>query len=76
MADADRLLLGVIAGPKGVRGEMKVKTFTENPEDIAAYGQLESKDGHQKFDVKLVGFSKHMPVIRIKGVSDRNKAEA
>ncbi len=76
MSDMDRLLLGVIAGPKGIKGELKVKTFTEDPKDIAAYGSLESKDGSQKFDIKLAGFSKNLPVIRIKGVSDRNKAEA
>ncbi|MFT6556719.1 ribosome maturation factor RimM [Sneathiella sp.] len=74
--DKDRLLLGVIAGPRGIRGEMKVKTFTENPEDIAAYGQLESKDGKVKYKLSLQGFSKAIPVVRIKGVTTRNEAEA
>lgn len=76
MSRSDRLLLGVIAGPRGIRGEVKVKTFTEVPEDIASYGPLENKTGDASYEVKLVGMSKNLPVIRIKGVSDRNKAEA
>lgn len=73
---SDRLLLGVIAGAKGIKGEVKVKTFTEVPEGIAAYGSLEDKTGTKSYDVKLVGFSKGIPVVRIAGISDRNQAEA
>jgi len=76
MSQSDRLLLGVIAGPRGIKGEMKVKSFTEVPEDIVAYGVLENKTGDTKFKVSLVGSSKNLPVIRIKGVVDRNQAEA
>lgn len=76
MSQSDRLLLGVIAGPRGIKGEMKVKSFTETPEDIASYGPLEDKTGNTKFIVSLVGSSKQLPVIRIKGVIDRNQAEA
>lgn len=72
----DRLLLGVIAGARGIKGEVKVKTFTQAPEDIAAYGALEDKTGTKRYDVKLVGFSKGIPVIRVAGISDRNQAEA
>ncbi len=74
MAQSGKLLLGVIAGARGIKGEMKVKTFTQNPEDIASYGTLENETGTLKYKVKLVGFSKGAPVIRLKGVSDRNQA--
>lgn len=76
MPQSDRLLLGVIAGPKGIKGEVKVKTFTESPEDIVSYGPLEDKTGTQSYVLKFVGFSKGMPVVRVKGISDRNQAEA
>ncbi|MEP3248302.1 MAG: ribosome maturation factor RimM [Sneathiella sp.] len=76
MPETERLLLGVIAGPKGIRGEVKVKTFTEDPGDIVSYGPLESKDGKTKYVLSLSGFSKATPVVRIKGVSSRNEAEA
>jgi 16S rRNA processing protein RimM len=76
MTLSDRLLLGVIAGPRGIKGEMKVKSFTGQPEDIAAYGTLVDETGETSFKVKLVGMTKGLPVIRIKGVVDRNQAEA
>jgi len=76
MPDKDRLLLGVVTSPRGIRGEVKVKTFTENPEDIVSYGSLENKDGTVHYDLSLVGFAKATPVVRIKGVNDRNKAES
>ncbi|MEH6476651.1 MAG: ribosome maturation factor RimM [Sneathiella sp.] len=76
MSQSDRLLLGVIAGPKGIKGEMKVKSFTEVPEDLVSYGLLEDKTGTKQFKITLVGTSKNLPVIRIKGVDDRNQAEA
>ncbi|GLQ07833.1 ribosome maturation factor RimM [Sneathiella chinensis] len=76
MPQSGRLLLGVIVGPRGIRGEVKVKTFTEHPEDIVAYGPLEDATGKTCFNLELVGFAKSTPVVRIKGVADRNKAEA
>ncbi|WP_373084256.1 ribosome maturation factor RimM [Sneathiella sp.] len=70
------LLLGVIAGAKGIRGEVKIKSFTENPEDITAYGPLKNATGTITYDMKVVGLSKGLPVVRIKGISDRTQAEA
>lgn len=43
--NADRLIvLGVIAGAHGVRGDVRVKSFTEDPGDIFSYGPLLSDD--------------------------------
>ena len=70
------LLLGVIVGAKGIKGEVKIKSFTEYPEDIAAYGPLQDVSGKTTYNVKVVGQSKGLPVARIKGISDRNAAEA
>ncbi len=70
------LLLGVIVGAKGIKGEVKIKSFTEYPEDIAAYGPLRDASGKTTFELKVVGVSKGLPVVRIKGISDRNAAEA
>lgn len=53
-AEKKRVCLGAIAGAHGVRGEMRVKTFTEAPENIAAYGPLESEDAKRRFTLKVV----------------------
>ncbi|MZR29463.1 ribosome maturation factor RimM [Sneathiella sp. DP05] len=70
------LLLGVIVGAKGIKGEVKIKSFTGIPEDIAAYGPLQDASGKTTFNLKVVSLSKGLPVVRIKGISDRNAAEA
>lgn len=76
MPEAERVLLGVIVGAKGIKGEVKIKSFTEDPENIAAYGPLQDASGKTTFSLKIVGFSKGLPVARIAGISDRNAAEA
>ena len=39
------VLLAVILGAHGLKGEVRVKTFTEVPETLGAYGPLHPKDG-------------------------------
>ncbi|MDR1026017.1 MAG: ribosome maturation factor RimM [Lactobacillus sp.] len=72
----NKICLGVITGVHGIKGEVKVKSFTEIPEDIDQYGQVESQDGSKKFDIKVVGNSKELLRVKIKGVDDRNAAES
>ncbi|MDH4983445.1 ribosome maturation factor RimM [Hyphomicrobium sp. D-2] len=74
---APRVLLGRIVAAHGIRGEVVVETFTANPEDIAAYGPLQSADGARTFELKVVRRSpKGGVVARVAGVADRNGAEA
>ena len=51
------ILLGVVIGAQGLRGEVKVKTFTESPERLGAYGALHAKDG-RAFVVKTARAAK------------------
>ena len=69
------ILLGAIAGVHGVRGEVKVKSFTADPLAIAAYGPLYDDQG-RKFDLKLSQKAAKDTVViaKIDGVSDRNAA--
>ena len=75
MENKDRICLGAIVGVHGIRGEVKVKSFTENERDIAAYGEVEDKSGLRKFQLKIVGHSKELLRVKIAGVDDRNQAE-
>ena len=36
----DRLVVGEVLKPQGIRGELKVKTFTDAPEDVKAFGTV------------------------------------
>lgn len=72
----DRICLGAIVGVHGIRGELKVKSWTASDQDIGNYGLLENEDGTRSFELKVVGRSKELLRCKIKGVEDRNAAEA
>ena len=70
-----KICLGKIVGVHGIRGEVKVKSYTALDKDLGSYGDLEDKNSTQKFTLKVTGHSKDLLRVKIKGVDDRNKAE-
>ena len=71
-----RICVGVIVGAHGVRGLVRVKSFTEEPADIAAYGPLGNAKGARQYSLVVTGSAKGVLLARIDGVADRNAAEA
>ena len=71
-----KVCIGVIAGPHGVDGRVRVKSFTAEPRDVAAYGPVSDARGERLFSLELAGTARGMVLARIGGVSDRNAAEA
>jgi 16S rRNA processing protein RimM len=67
--------VGVVTGPHGVGGAVRIKSFTARPEDIAAYGPLADESGARKFALRVVGAAKGVLIARLAGVDDRNRAE-
>ena len=51
----DLICIGAVAGAFGVRGDVRVKSFTAQPEDIATYGALSTEDGSRTFTITLTG---------------------
>ncbi len=74
-AASARICLGVVVGAHGIRGLVKVKSFTAEPEAIARYGPLADERGEQRMALELVGAHKGVLLARIAGVDDRNAAE-
>ena len=71
-----RICLGVITGAHGVRGLLRIKSFTAAPADIAAYGPLEDEAGTRRFEVTVKGETKGLVLAALAGVEDRDAAEA
>jgi 16S rRNA processing protein RimM len=69
------VLLGRISGAQGLRGEVRIATFTEAPENIAAYGPLTSGDGSTFRITTLRPLKGANVVARLEGVTDRTGAE-
>jgi 16S rRNA processing protein RimM len=68
------VLVAVIGAPHGVRGEVRVKPFTEDPEALKRYGPL-GMDGGRTLKVKTLRVQKDMAVVRFEGVDTREAAE-
>ena len=71
-----RVCVGVVTGPQGVQGAVRIKSFTEVPEDVAGYGPLEDETGRRQFDLHLCGVAKGVLIARLRGIEDRDQAEA
>jgi 16S rRNA processing protein RimM len=71
-----RVCVGAVAGAHGVRGAVKIKSFTATPEDVAAYGPLEDESGERCFSLRLIGAGKGVLIGHLSGIADRNRAEA
>jgi 16S rRNA processing protein RimM len=64
-----------IGAAHGVRGAVKLWTFTEDPFAVTRYGPLVTKDGARAFEVAQARKAKGHLVATLKGVTTRNEAE-
>jgi 16S rRNA processing protein RimM len=64
-----------IGAPHGVRGAVKLWTFTEDPLAVRHYGPLLTKDGARQFEVTHVREAKGHLVATLKGIATREEAE-
>jgi 16S rRNA processing protein RimM len=72
---ANRICVARIGAAHGVRGEVKLWSFTEDPAAVAQYGPLETQDGTRCFEIEALRAAKDHFVARIAGVNDRDAAE-
>ena len=68
------VLLGIIGSPRGINGDVRIKSFTAVPKDIASYGLLWNADATQSFKVTVIDIAKEMIIARIEGIKDREAA--
>ena len=64
-----------IGAAHGVRGAVKLWTFTEDPLAVKRYGPLVTKDGARQFEVTHVREAKGHLVATLKGIATREEAE-
>ncbi len=74
-AEEKKVCVARIGAAHGVRGEVRLQSFTEDPAAIANYGPLESEDGTQRFSIEALRPTKDHFVARLAGVGDRDAAE-
>ena len=75
-AVADRIRVARIGAAHGIRGEVRLWSFTADPVAVADYGPLETEDGARRFEIEALRPAKDHLVARIAGIGDRDAAES
>lgn len=75
MTKAAQICVARIGAAHGVRGEVKLWPFTEDPMAVIDYGPLSTKDGARQFEVVRARVAKDHLVAVVKGIATREDAE-
>lgn len=76
-ASRTRVLVGRIGAAHGVRGEVRLVSYTEDPKAIADRGPLSDADSHRHFEIAALRTLKdNLLVARFAGIATREAAEA
>lgn len=73
---SELVCLAKVVAAHGIKGEVKLKSWTLDPKDVCAYGKLLNKDGSKTFSCRVTGLIKGLVRVKIDGVDTRNDAEA
>lgn len=68
--------VAAVATAHGICGALKLRCFTEHPEDVASYGPLFDRRGRRLFELSIVGSAKGGVIAKAAGIDDREAAEA
>jgi 16S rRNA processing protein RimM len=70
-----RVILAIVGAAHGLRGEVRVRSFTEDPLAFGNYGPLTGSDG-RSYRVLSARPAGNMVIARLEGIGDRAAAEA
>ena len=73
LAERHRVCVARVGAPHGVRGEVKLRSFTADPAAVRSYGPLQTQDG-RVVEIDTMRPAKDGFVVRLKGVADRDAA--
>jgi 16S rRNA processing protein RimM len=71
----ERVCVARVGAAHGLRGEVRLNSFTGDPLAVTRYGELESADGKRTFEIETCRPGKGFLVVRFKGIADRTAAE-
>ena len=70
----ERLVIGEVLKPQGIRGEIKIKTFTDTPDVVKEFGVVYIDDKEYKI-LSFRSSADGAAYLGLRGVPDRNAAE-
>ena len=69
----EKLNVATVLKPQGIRGEIKIKVFLDNPEDFKSFKRIFI--GGEEYSVLSVRTQGDFAFVAVKGIADRNAAE-
>lgn len=75
MNNSHKICVGKFLGPHGVRGQVRLAPFTEDPESVFDYTPLTDEAGGREFEVGFCGTGSDHYIVKVKGVTTREDAE-
>jgi 16S rRNA processing protein RimM len=75
MADSKRLLMGRIGAAHGIKGEVRITSFTDEPLALKDYGPLATNRPGLTIEIEAARATTNVLVARLMGVADRTAAE-
>ncbi|KZD07914.1 ribosome maturation factor RimM [Oceanibaculum pacificum] len=73
------LLLGIVVGAQGIRGQLRIRSFTGEPDALFGYGPLlgRRRDGEEgrRLTLRRTGQAKDVVLAAVDGIADRTTAE-
>ncbi len=69
------ICVGKITSAHGIRGAVKIHSFTDIPGSLMDYCPLYSKNGKEKFEIELLSINKEIIIAKVNNITDRNEAE-
>lgn len=74
--DQERLCVAAFTSAHGVSGALRMKSFTENPDDVAKFTSFRNEDDTKTYDIEVVSHTgKGELIVKVAGVSGREGAE-
>ena len=71
----DDVLVGAFGGPHGVLGEIRLKSYTQDPMSIAGFGALRDSSGRFYEIAAARLFKEDLLIVKLRGVADRDAAQ-
>ena len=76
MKNSNKICVGKFAGAHGVRGLVRLLSFTEDPESIFSYAPILDEGGSREFKIKFKSAANKHFIAMVDGVNDKEAADA
>jgi 16S rRNA processing protein RimM len=73
--EGNRLLMGRIGAAHGIKGEVRIQSFTDDPMALAGYGELSTNRPGLAVTIEAARTTTNVLIARLKGITDRTAAE-